>query len=79
MIPHFNRRPVYLESIRKVINEKVDIFMPNHTNNVDLLNKRQYMIEHPGENPFVNESAWKEYLQMKYDDLLKLMADPAQN
>lgn len=75
----FNRRQIYLESIRKVINEKVDIFMPNHTNNVDLLNKRQYMIEHPGENPFVNESAWKEYLQMKYDDLLKLMADPAQN
>lgn len=75
----FNRRQIYLESIRKVINEKVDIFMPNHTNNVDLLNKRQYMIEHPGENPFVDESAWKEYLQMKYDDLLKLMADPAQN
>ncbi len=75
----FSRRQIYLESIRKVINEKVDIFMPNHTNNVDLLNKRQYMMEHPGENPFVNESAWKEYLQMKYDDLLKLMADPAQN
>ena len=75
----FSRRQIYLESIRKVINEKVDIFMPNHTNNVDLLNKRQYMMEHPGENPFVNENAWKEYLQMKYDDLLKLMADPAQN
>ena len=75
----FSRRKIYLESIQKVINEKVDIFMPNHTVNVDLLNKRQYMIEHPGENPFVNETAWKEYLQMKYDDLLKLMADPAQN
>lgn len=75
----FSRRQIYLESIRKVINEKIDIFMPNHTNNVNLLNKRQYMMEHPGENPFVNENAWREYLQMKYDDLLKLMADPAQN
>lgn len=75
----FSRRKIYLESIQKVINEKVDIFMPNHTNNVDLLNKRQYMIDHPGENPFVDETAWKKYLQMKYDDLVKFMADPAQN
>lgn len=75
----FSRRKIYLESIQKVINEKVDIFMPNHTNNVDLLNKRQYMIEHPDENPFVDETAWKTYLQMKYDDLVKFMADPAQN
>lgn len=75
----FSRRNIYLESIQKVINEKVDIFMPNHTNNVDLLNKRQYMIEHPDENPFVDDTAWKKYLQMKYDDLVKFMADPAQN
>lgn len=75
----FSRRKIYLESIQKVINEKVDIFMPNHTNNVDLLNKRQYMIKHPDENPFVDETAWKKYLQMKYDDLVKFMADPAQN
>ncbi len=75
----FSRRKIYLESIQKVINEKVDIFMPNHTNNVDLLNKRQCMIEHPDENPFVDETAWKTYLQMKYDDLVKFMADPAQN
>lgn len=75
----FSRRQIYLDSIQRVIHEKVDIFMPNHTNNVDLLNKRQYMIDHPGENPFVDETAWEQYLQMKYDDLLKLMADPNQN
>ncbi len=76
----FSTRQVYLDSIQKVINEKVDLFMPNHTLNVDLLNKCQFMLEHPeAPNPFVNETAWKEYLQMKYDALKALMADPAQN
>lgn len=76
----YSMRETYLRSIEKVIDEKVDIFMPNHCVNVDLLNKRQFMIEHPDEpNPFVDEYAWKKYLQIKYDDLKKLMADPAQN
>lgn len=76
----YSMRQTYLKSIEKVINEKVDIFMPNHCVNVDLLNKRRYMLEHPeGENPFVDGGSWKKYLQMKYDDLKKLMADPAQN
>ncbi|MCD8220841.1 MAG: MBL fold metallo-hydrolase [Clostridiales bacterium] len=77
--PGYRMREVYLRSIQKVRDQKVDIFMPNHTNNVDLLNKRQYMLDHPGENPFVDDQAWKNYLDMKYADLLKLMADPAQN
>ncbi len=77
--PGYRMREAYLRSIRKVRDQKVDIFMPNHTNNVDLLNKRQYMLDHPGENPFVDDQAWKKYLDMKYADLLKLMADPAQN
>ena len=77
---NYSMRETYLRPIEKVINEKVDIFMPNHCVNVDLLNKRQFMIDHPSEpNPFIDENAWKNYLQMKYDDLKKLMADPAQN
>lgn len=77
--PAYRMRKVYLESIRKVRDEKVDIFMPNHTNNVDLLSKRQYMLDHPGENPFVDGDAWKKYLDGKYGELEKLMADPGQN
>jgi len=75
----FSMRQKYLESIEKVIDEKVDIFMPNHTNNVDLLNKREYMLAHPGENPFVDDKAWKLYLTEKYNGMKKLMADPKQN
>lgn len=77
--PQYRMREEYLRSVERVRDEKVDIFMPNHTDNVDLLNKRQYMLEHPGENPFVDDQAWKKYLDMKYQDLKKLMADPAQN
>lgn len=75
----FSMRQRYLESIRKVIDEKVDIFMPNHTGNVDLMKKREYMLSHPGENPFVDEGAWKKYLSGKYQEVEKLMADPEQN
>lgn len=78
--PEYKMRDIYLNSIRKVIDQKVDIFMPNHTNNVDLLNKRQYMLDHPdGANPFVDDTAWRKYLQGKYDELKVLMADPKQN
>lgn len=53
--------------------------MGNHTANVDLLQKREYMLEHPGENPFVDSGAWKRYLDGKREELLKLMEDPKQN
>ena len=74
--PTFKTREVYLESIRKVCDEKVDIFMPNHTSNVDLLGKRRYMTEHPGENPFVDDTQWKRYLNRKYEELLEFMKNP---
>lgn len=75
----FTMRNTYGQSLRKVMDEKVDIFMPNHTNNVDLLKKKEYMLENPGENPFVDPNAWKAYLIGKEEELKKLMADPKQN
>ena len=45
--------------------------MGNHTANVDLLNKRTYMLEHPGENPFIDPEAWKKYLDGKEKELKK--------
>lgn len=76
----YSMRRAYLASIEKVIDERVDIFMPNHCVNVDLLNKRAYMLKHPdGPNPFVDGEAWRKYLKMKYEDLKRLMEDPEQN
>lgn len=74
--PEYKMRQAYLDSIKKVRDQKVDIFMPNHTVNVNLLEKRRYMLEHPGENPFVDDEAWKKYLDRKYEDLLKLISEP---
>ena len=33
----------------------------------------------PSRNPFLDDKLWGEYLDFKRDELLKLMADPAQN
>lgn len=65
-------RKVYLNSIDKVISQKVDIFMGNHASNVDLLKKRQYMLEHPGKNPFLDSESWRNYLEQKKQELLDL-------
>ena len=66
----FTMRRRYLESLKKVRDEKVDIFMGNHTANNDLMAKRAYMQEHPGENPFLDGEAWGTYLDRRRDELL---------
>ncbi len=75
----FKTREVFVESLMRVREEPVEIFMANHTVNVDLLKKRRYMIENPGENPFVDSRAWKKYLDMKIEDTRTLMNDSEQN
>ena len=68
-----------LDSLKKVRDQHVDVFMGNHTINNKLVEKRQYMLEHPGENPFVDETAWGAYLDEKRDALLEFMKDSANN
>ena len=76
----YEMRKIYLNSLRKVRDEKVELFMPNHTADVDLLNKRRQMLQHPdAPNPFLDDQAWKKYLDGKYDKMRALMEDPAQN
>ena len=76
----YEMRKNYLNSLRKVRDEKVELFMPNHTADVDLLNKRRQMLQHPdAPNPFLDDQAWKKYLDGTYDKMRALMEDPAQN
>lgn len=76
----YEMRKIYLYSLKKVRDEKVELFMGNHTANVDLLNKRNYMLEHPdAPNPFLDDQAWKKYLDGKYEEMQALIADPDQN
>lgn len=73
--PQLNMRHHYLRSLEKVRNEPVDIFMANHTVNIDLLAKRQQMLADPTRNPFIDSKAWSRYLDKKRDDLLTMMAN----
>ena len=47
-----------LESVQKLRKEQVEINLGNHPPQNCTLEKRQWMLEHPQENPFINESAW---------------------
>lgn len=72
-------RQTYLDSLKKVRNEKVELFLANHCINNDTLGRMEQLKKDPSHNPFLNDRLWGEYLDFKRDDLLKLMADPAQN
>lgn len=73
-------RQVYLDSLAKVRNEKVQVFLGNHCINNDTLGRRQKQLENPdGPNPFVDDQVWGAYLDEKRDALLAFMADPANN
>ncbi len=50
------------ETIKKLKKEKVDIVLGNHPNQNCTISKREYMIENPNKNPFINPNAWNEFL-----------------
>ena len=78
--PEYKTRKVYLNSLAKVRNEKVELFLGNHCINNDTLGRREQMLKDPeGPNPFLNSELWGEYLDKKRDDLLAFMADPKNN
>lgn len=68
-------RQIYLDSLKKVRDQHVDVYMGNHPVNNDMLRKYDYMMAHPGENPFVDDKAWGLYLDQKRDELLKMIAN----
>ncbi len=74
-----NNRKIYLESINKVKDQPVDIFIPNHCVNNDLLERHQKNLEDPSKNHFVDKNLWKNYLTKKAEDLVEFMNDPANN
>lgn len=69
--PELKSRKIYQESLAKVRNQHVDIFMGNHTVNNQLLERRKRMLEDPDKNPFIDDKLWGEYLDKKLEELLK--------
>lgn len=76
----YKTRQVYLDSLAKVRDEKVEIFLGNHCINNQTLERRQKQMDDPtGPNPFIDTEVWGAYLDEKRDGMLALMADPANN
>ena len=64
-----------VQSTYKVWDEHVDIMLGNHPNQNCTLEKRQWMIDHPGENPFIDETAWHYFLTLIREGFSKAIAD----
>lgn len=73
-IPVDQARAVYLSSLEKVRNEKVELFLGNHTDNNDTLGCRALQLARPdAPNPFINSTRWRDYLDSRKSELLALI------
>ena len=52
----------YINSLMRVRNEKVDVFLGNHTQNNDLINKLKLKENGSGKNPFIDSKRWSWYM-----------------
>ena len=68
-------RQIYLDSLAKVRDEKVEIFLGNHCGNNDTIGLRRKQLENPGgPNPFIDPAAWGRYLDSRREALAALCA-----
>ena len=54
-------------------NLPVDIFLGNHPVDNQTIEKRQYMLEHPGENPFIDPDAFRNKMDTVAANLQKII------
>ena len=52
------------KTIQKLLQRKVDITLGNHPGQNNTLGKREYMLAHPGSNPFVDSEGWPVMLRV---------------
>lgn len=64
-------RNAYRKSIARLLNEKVDVFIGNHTWNNDTFNKAQ-VLRKTGENQFIDQTLWQRFLNFCLSELDKL-------
>ena len=67
--PKYGMWQAYRDSIDKVIGQKVDIFLGNHTENNRTLEKRKQILEGAVSDPFIDPAEWSAYLAQKKADL----------
>ena len=64
-----NMWDTYLKSIDSVINERVDIFLGNHTENNKFFEKLDILNKTGSNECFIDENEWKAYLNSKKEEL----------
>ena len=78
--PEYKTRQVFLDSLAKVRDQKVDVFLGNHCINNNMFAKREKQLADPeGPNPYIQPGEWQAYLDEKRDAMLAFMADPKNN
>lgn len=67
---------MFLESIRRLRQQPVDIVLGNHPAPNRILEKREKMLADPaGPNPFIDPSDWGRYLERLEQEFLQFRAD----
>ncbi len=74
----YSMRQKHIDSLARVRDEKVDIFIPNHTFNVDIVGHRKRMLEE-GVNPFLDDTVWAKYMDQRIEIIKRMMEDPGCN
>lgn len=64
----------FLDSLRKVREEKVDIVLGNHPHQNETLKKREEMLAHPEKNPFLDPTEWKTFCDTMTDSFQQFLA-----
>lgn len=71
-----DQQAVFLESIRRIRQQPVDIVLGNHPAPNRILEKREKMLADPaGPNPFIDPSDWGRYLERLEQEFLQFRAD----
>lgn len=75
----YKMRHLYLESLEKVRNERVELFLGNHTINNDTIGRMEELKQNPSANPFIDDTLWGKELDFRIERIKKLISDPSQN
>lgn len=67
-------REAYLNSLQRLKEERVDVFIGNHTWNNDTHGKSLKLLA-GGENPFIDDKLWLDFLALNEERLRKIIAE----
>ena len=69
-------REAYMSSLNRLKQEKVDVFIGNHTWNNDTYNKSLKLLQ-GGENEFIDDKIWLDFLNCYEERLAKIIEEDA--